>query len=60
MVLIKKDWKVGVRLKLDFFRDFWTFDYYFLGYNKEIGYKHDTYSFIFLFIGFVVKIGKQT
>jgi hypothetical protein len=59
MVLIHKNsFKIGIRFKLDFFRDFYTFDYYFFSSDKEIKDDIITYSYIILFMGFVIHINK--
>lgn len=57
---MKKNIKLGLRFKLDFIKDLWTFDYYFFSYNKELDHNSTTYSYVILFIGLVIRINNNS
>ena len=55
---MKNSIKVGLRLKLDFLKDLWTFDWYFFNYGSELGHNYTTYYFVVLFIGLTLRLEK--
>lgn len=53
---MKNTYKIGMRFKLDFFKDLWTFDFFFFSHGKELGHNYISYFWVFLFIGIIIKI----